>query len=177
MLIRKATAEDIEAVTEIYCDIHTAEESGLVTIGWIRDVYPTAETAKQALLRGDLFVMEDNGIIVGTAIINKIQVDSYKNARWNHPAPDDEVMVLHTLVISPKAPRKGYGKSFVAFYEQYALQNNCRYLRMDTNAKNTRARNMYQKLGYKEIGIVPCSFNGIDGVNLVLLEKLLPGNI
>ncbi|MBP3414619.1 MAG: GNAT family N-acetyltransferase [Clostridia bacterium] len=177
MLIRKAAADDIEAVAEIYSNIHTAEENGLVTIGWIRDVYPTAETAKQALLRGDLFVMEDNGIIVGTAIINKTQVDSYKNARWNHPAPDDKVMVLHTLVISPKASRKGYGKNFVAFYEQYACQNGCPYLRMDTNAKNTRARNMYQKLGYEEIGIVPCSFNGIDGVNLVLLEKLLPDNI
>jgi len=30
---------------------------------------------------------------------------------------------------------------------------------------------MYKSLGYKEIGIVPCKFNGIDGVNLVLLEK------
>lgn len=177
MLIRKATTEDIDSVAEIYFDTHTAEENGLVNIGWIRDVYPTAETANQALLRGDLFVMEDNGIVVGTAIINKIQVESYRNARWNHPAPDNKVMVLHTLVISPKAPRKGFGKSFVSFYEQYALSNGCPYLRLDTNAKNTRARSMYQKLGYKEIGIVPCSFNGIDGVNLVLLEKLLPSNI
>ena len=32
---------------------------------------------------------------------------------------------------------------------------------------------MYQKLGYEEIGIVPCVFNGIEGVQLVLLEKRL----
>jgi len=30
---------------------------------------------------------------------------------------------------------------------------------------------MYKKLGYKEIGIVPTVFNGIPGVNLVLMEK------
>ena len=49
----------------------------------------------------------------------------------------------------------------------------CRELRIDTNARNVTARTLYQKLGYKEIGIVPTVFNGIPGVNLVLLEKHL----
>ena len=83
-------------------------------------------------------------------------------------------MVLHTLVIAPQAFGKGYGKAFVKFYEDYTLSQGCCYLRMDTNARNLRARAMYKKLGYKEIGIVPCVFNGIDGVKLVLLEKRLP---
>ena len=42
---------------------------------------------------------------------------------------------------------------------------------MDTNERNKRARAMYSKLGYKEAGIVPTVFNGIEGVGLVLLEK------
>ena len=32
---------------------------------------------------------------------------------------------------------------------------------------------MYEKLGYREIGVIPTTFNGIEGVNLVLLEKAL----
>jgi ribosomal protein S18 acetylase RimI-like enzyme len=57
------------------------------------------------------------------------------------------------------------------FYEKYAKENGCPYLRIDTNERNARARAFYKKIGYKEIGIVPCRFNGIEGVNLVLLEK------
>ena len=57
--------------------------------------------------------------------------------------------------------------------KDYALENGCPYLRMDTNGRNERARSFYSKVGYKETGIVPCVFNGIDGVNLVLLEKCL----
>ena len=173
MVFRKATAQDIPAVEKIYEDIHTEEEAGRTSIGWIRGVYPTRKTAEASLLRGDLFVAEADGEVVGTAIINQQQVDAYEGAAWQYPAKDEEVMVLHTLAIAPQMAQRGFGKAFVRFYEDYARQHGCRYLRMDTNARNLRARAMYRKLGYAEIGIVPCVFNGIDGVQLVLLEKKL----
>lgn len=173
MIFRKATKADIPAIAAIYNAIHTQEEMGLVTIGWVRDIYPTEKDATRALGRGDLFVGEDEGTIFGAAIINQIQVDVYENAPWEYPAEDSEVMVLHTLVISPSAPRRGYGKAFVQFYQDWAREHHCPYLRIDTNEKNTRARAMYQKLGFREIGTVPCDFNGIQAIELVLLEKKL----
>ena len=54
-----------------------------------------------------------------------------------------------------------------------ARENGCTVLRMDANAKNAAARRLYQKLGYAEPDIVPCIFNGIPNVQLVLLEKKL----
>ena len=173
MTIRKALSSDVPSVAGIYEAIHTAEEAGLSTVGWVRGVYPTQATAEAALVRGDLFVLEDEGVIAGAAIINQSQCDGYETANWQYPAQDSDIMVLHTLVINPCAARRGYGKAFVAFYEEYALQMGCRYLRMDTNVINARARAMYKKLGYREIGVIPTTFNGIEGVNLVLLEKLL----
>lgn len=80
-----------------------------------------------------------------------------------------------TLAISPEKSGRGYGKAFVAFYEEWAVKHGLTELRMDTNAINTTARAMYQKLGYKEISVVPTTFNGIPGVDLVLLEKHLNG--
>ena len=172
-MIRKATEGDIPAVAAIYEKLHTEEENGRATIGWIRGVYPTEETARQALARDDLFVQEEGGHIVGAAIINKTQVDAYDGGQWTLAAEVNEVMVLHTLVIDPDAAGRGYGKRFVAFYEDYARERGCKVLRMDTNCRNARARAMYQALGYREAGIVPTTFNGIEGVQLVLLEKAL----
>ena len=77
------------------------------------------------------------------------------------------------MCVSPEQKRKGTGTAFVKFYEDYALENGSPYLRMDTNARNLTARAMYKKLGYKEIAIVPGTFNSMGGVNLVLLEKKL----
>ncbi len=170
---RKANEKDIFRVSEIYEEIHTLEEQGITSIGWIRGVYPTFDTAKNAFFKGELFIAENSGKIIGAAIINKKQMDSYKEGSWQYEASDEEVMVLHTLVISQKEAKKGFGTEFVGFYEKYAETSGCKYLRMDTNAKNKRARALYKKLGYTEIGIVDCVFNGIEGVKLVLLEKKL----
>ena len=73
--------------------------------------------------------------MAGTAILNQVQVDVYAGAPWQHSAPDDRVMVMHTLVVDPLAPRCGLGRAMVSFYERYALAQGCPYLRMDTNVK------------------------------------------
>ena len=171
--IRKAVVEDLSAVAEIYDHIHTEAEAGRAVTGWIREIYPTAETAQAALERGELFVEELDGRIVGTAILNQTQVDVYADTPWQFEAPDDQVMVMHTLVIDPYVKGRGLGKAFLAYYEQYARENGCSVLRIDTNARNKDARAVYAKLGYREAAILPCVFGGIPDVDLVMLEKKL----
>lgn len=172
-MFRKATMEDVERITEIYDEIHTENEAGRMTTGWIRGIYPSEETAKASVRCGDMFVEEENGRIVAAAKINQEQVPEYAEADWQQDAPKEQVMVLHTLVVSPGERGKGYGTAFVAYYEHYALEHGCPYLRMDTNWYNQSARALYQKLGYREASVVPCEFNGIPGVWLVCLEKKL----
>ena len=173
MNIRRATIFDIPGVEKIYNEIHDAEESNKITTGWIRNVYPTRTFAEEALQRGELFIMEEDNIVYGAARINHDQVDVYEGAPWKHDTDPSGICVLHTLVISPRAGGRGLGKQFVRFYEDYAWIHGWPELRLDTNARNKRAREMYRKLGYDEIGVFPTTFNGIPEVNLVLLEKWL----
>ena len=121
MNIRKAAAADVPAAAAIYERIHDMEEQGKAVIGWIRGVYPTEETAGKMLR--DLFVMEDGGRIVASAVINQAQVPCYAEARWSVRAPDNEVMVLHTLTADPDCGGRGCGRAFVAFYEDCARRH------------------------------------------------------
>lgn len=170
-MIRKACIQDIPAVSAIYEAIIDREERGELSIGWQRGVYPTEKTALAAFEAGELFVLEDGGKIVASAKINREQMPAYAEVSWKYEANDDQVMVLHTLTVDPAESRKGYARQFLRFYESFALENGCPVLRIDTNARNTVARTMYAKDGYIESGVIPCVFNGIEGVRLVCLEK------
>ena len=173
MTFRKATEKDIDRIAEIYEEIHDEIEAERIVNGWVRGVYPIRLDAEESLAAGELFVEEEAGQVVAAGKINREQVDVYAQAAWEFDAPDDKVMVLHTLVVSPKAGGKGYGSAFVRFYEQYAREQGCPFLRMDTGEINRAARTLYKKLGYKEVGLVESVFNGIPGMMLVCLEKKL----
>ena len=172
-MIRKAALDDLDDISAIYDAIHDSEEAGRAVIGWNRAIYPTRASGESAILAGEMYVLEEEGRVLAAAKINQKQEESYAQGTWTHEAADSEVLVLHTLVVHPEAAGRGIGTRFVAFYEECAARMACPYLRMDTNARNAAARALYKKLGYIEVSIVPCVFNGIAGVNLVLLEKTL----
>ena len=170
---RKADRGDLDAICLLYEKTHDAEEAGLTTTGWLRDVYPVRETAEASLERDDMYVAELDGRVAAAGIINQIQVDVYYDCDWVYKAPDEEVSVLHTLVVDPGARGMGIGPSFVKYWEDLAKEQGLSVLRIDTNARNKRARKMYAALGYIETDTVPTVFNGIPGVDLVLMEKKL----
>ena len=172
-MFRIAALKDLAAIAAIYDDIHTAEEKGPKQVGWIRSIYPTEATARAAIEAGEMYVLEKDGTVAAAGKINKEQMPAYAEVSWEYEADDERVMVLHTLVVSPKEGGKGYGSEFVGEYEAMALKNDCPFLRIDTNAINLRARRMYKSLGYTEAGIIPCTFCGIPNVELVCLEKRL----
>ena len=173
LMFRKALPSDLDAICSIYDAIHGREETGRTTTGWVRSIYPTRTTAQLAIQSGDLFVLEQQGRVVASARINQIQGEEYKLANWSFDVDNSKVMVLHTLAVHPGCFGCGLGSRFVSFYEDYAIQQGCTCLRLDTNVRNTAARALYKKLGYEERSIVPCVFNGIEGVQLVCMEKLL----
>ena len=173
LTFRKAAASDLDAVTAIYDKLHAQEDAGRVTIGWVTGIYPTRRDAEQALAKGDLYVCESEGRVAASGILNGTQVDVYASGHWAFPAEDSAVFVLHTLTVDPELSGCGIGSAFVRFYEAMAGQTGRSVLRMDTNEKNAAARRLYARLGYREADVVPCAFNRIPDVRLVLLEKKL----
>lgn len=170
---RKAVEADIDAITAIYDAIHVEEEAGRATIGWNRSIYPTRKTAIDSVAKGEMFVLEIDDRVVASMRLNSDQEDAYRRVNWLYEAADEDVLVMHTLTVDPTAARRGIGQNMVILYETYAADHGYHYLRIDTNARNARARKMYSKLGYIESGIIPTTFNGIGGVQLVCMEKKL----
>ena len=132
MTIRPATAADLYGIAAIYDAILDREEAGPVYTNWQRGKYPTADTARQALEAGTLYVGEDNGFLWGVVNLNGIQLPEYDAIPWSVPADREQVGVIHTLCIHPACGGRGLARRKVAFCEAEARRQGKTVMRLDT---------------------------------------------
>lgn len=171
-MIRKAAAEDISFVEEIYNEI-TSNEEIIKFTQWMKGLYPTILTAQKSFEEGTLFVSENDGVITGAVILNHEQPEEYKKLKWSIEAEGEKVLVIHTLCIKPSFSKMGLGQKFIIFAENYAKELGCTAIRLDTNDKNIPGAKLYKKMGYTHVGNADFNFQGLKYQNLKCFDKVL----
>lgn len=148
-MIRKATWQDIDPVEKSYIELLLYEqEHGAYTV-WKLGVYPTRATAEKSVREGSLYVMEEDGEICASIILDHVQPREYGAVDWKCPAQSGEVLVVHLLCVRPSQAGRGIGKAMVRFAVEEGKRLNCRAVRLDTGAQNKPAVALYQKLGFE----------------------------
>lgn len=149
VMIRKAAWPDIDLVEKSYIELLLYEkEHGAYTV-WQLGVYPTRTTAEEGVREGSLYVMERDGEICASIILDRIQPKEYEHVNWNYPAQSDEVLVVHLLCVRPSKAGQGMGRAMVQFAIEEGKRLNCKAVRLDTGAQNKPAAALYQKLGFE----------------------------
>ena len=172
-MIRKATRGDLDAVEQIYTELLTHERNGVSYSNWQLDLYTTEETARKALEEETLFVLEEEGEICASVILNQEQADFYNEIPWRFEAAPNEVFVIHTLCVPPSRSGKGYATALIDFAKEYAAGEGAKVIRLDTYAGNEPAKTLYQKKGFRIAGTCESVLEGLIPEELALLEYLL----
>ena len=83
MIFRPALITDLDAVERHYTELLTREaETGRSSTNWSLGVYPTRQTAAAAQATGTLWVLEREGQVVASVILNHHQDDFYAGIDW-----------------------------------------------------------------------------------------------
>lgn len=172
-MIRKAAQQDIDAVEQGYTELLTYEAEHGSSSNWALGIYPTRSVAEISCGSQTLYVMEQEGEICASMILNQVQSEDYRGILWEYPAKDEEVLVLHTLCIPPSRAGRGYGTDMVRFAIEQAVRMKCRVIRLDTYAGNQPASALYKKLGFRYAGIASVMLQGVIPEEQIFFEKLL----
>ena len=170
-MFRPATASDLDTIERHYTELLTHEtETGRSTTNWSLGVYPTRQTAADALSCDTLWVLEREGAVVASVILNHRQDDFYTRIDWQYPAQPEQVLVIHTLCIPPCHAGRGLGRQMVQYAKQHAAAMGCTVIRLDTWAGNTPAARLYQTNGFSLCGRAEVLFQGRIPEELIFLE-------
>lgn len=155
---------DVESVAYIYQAIHEDLEKTINYPKWPKDIYPTETSALNAIQNQELYILKVDCQIVGSVILNHDQNTGYEQADWLVNAPEEKVLVIHTLAIHPHLKGQGYAGVMLDHIKKFALQTNHLALRLDLTQGNLPARYLYQKHGFYFTGIADLHRQE-DGIN------------
>ena len=173
-MIRKAAIDDIELIEDSYNEHFKYElEHGAYTI-FKKDIYPTRKDAEKAVELGALYVYEENNNILGTIIVNQIQPTEYAKIPWKQNLTNDEVMVVHLLMVRPSMKGKGIASALIQYAIELAGSHSCKALRLDTGSQNIPAVTLYKNLGFEIVAKASMKVgNVIEHSGHLFLAKVL----
>lgn len=171
--IERGTDTDLDAIEQLYNDLHDALETGVNYPGWRKGNYPTRADAADGIAEHNLFVARSSNGIVGVVILNHKSENGYDSAAWQYDGDYSLVLVVHTLVVHPAFAKLGIGAQLIGFAESFGQQNNMKAIRLDVYENNTPAIALYERCGYRYIQSVDLGLGSYGLDCFKLYEKLL----
>ncbi len=109
------------------------------------------DTTRSRAAQGQCFVAVHDGSIVGTVTVGPYP-DSAVAAAETSMFDIDETARFHQFAVHPGYQRQGLGRQLVAACEQWAHEMGFHGVAVDTAEVATELRQMYQRMGYVEVG-------------------------
>ena len=113
------------------------------------DHYPTKQIFENDIQQNELFVLEDNAVILGTIVISSLMDEEYVPVKWL--VPNGKSIYIHRLAVHPLQQGKGYAQQLMAFAENFARVHGIASVRLDTFSKNLRNQKFYEARGYQRL--------------------------
>lgn len=146
-MLRKAISADINDIMKIIKEtINEMQSYG--NTQWNED-YPQEKDFLADIQKGDLYVSERNGSLIGFVCINKKEPAEYADLAWSIQEP---AMIVHRMAVNPAYRKQGIATSLMNFVDEYALKNNISYLKTDTYSINNKMNALFLKCNYKRVG-------------------------
>jgi len=148
--IRKARQDEIGEIMELISKcVQVMQAAG--SDQW-DESYPNKEIIDLDIAQGTLYVCEEDQAIAGILVLDENASEEYKKIEWKQNQGPH--LIMHRLAVHPHIQGKGIATRLIAFAEDYAARNGYTSIRLDTYAKNTRALEIYPRLGYDHRGEV-----------------------
>ncbi|MBO4360349.1 MAG: GNAT family N-acetyltransferase [Eubacteriaceae bacterium] len=169
-------ADDAETVKDSYRDV-TENTPGIEhTARWVYGKHPTDGLIDEYVKNGELYLLTEEGRILGMTALVMHQGDDYADVPWGTALEADQAATLHLLAVCPSYQRSGLGYDILRKAEELSVLKGKKALRLDVLASNVPARHMYEKAGYALRGQKRMYAENTGWTDFLFYEKILsPG--
>lgn len=141
-MIRKATAKDILAISELYRE--QFREMARLIPDFIKEGDQSTEFIEKTISDedSDILVYEDDGKVVGFILL---QAKTRPDFDFMLPGKFCYIM---DVIVTENHRGKGFGTELMNSAKEWATERGCVFVNLDALSNNTDAIRLYEKLGF-----------------------------
>ena len=141
-MIRKATSNDITAISELYRE-QFREMAKLIPY-FIKEGDQSKEFIENTIsgIDSDILVYEDNSKVVGFILLQ-----AKKRPDFPFIIPGRYCYIMD-IIVTENSRGQGFGTALMNSAKKWAKEQNCIFLNLDVLTNNTTAIRIYEKLGF-----------------------------
>lgn len=141
-MIRKATHNDIPAISELYRE--QFREMAKLIPDFIKEGAQSVEFLEKTILddMSDILVYENEGIVVGFILLQ-----AKERPDFDFMLPGKYCYIMD-IIVTEAHRNKGFGTALMNSAKNWAKEQNCSFVNLDVLANNSGAIKVYEKLGF-----------------------------
>lgn len=141
-MIRKATNNDILAISELYCE--QFREMAKLIPDFIKEGNQSTEFIENTIANeeSDILVYENAGIVVGFILL---QAKTRPDFQFMLPGKYCYIM---DIIVTENYRGKGFGTALMSAAKDWSKERDCNFINLDVLVNNHGAINLYEKLGF-----------------------------
>lgn len=167
MIFRKSTEKDLKEIMEV---INGAKEllKGNKVDQW-QSGYPNEEVILEDIEKGYSYILEENGIILGTTALSFDGEDTYEKIYEGQWLSNGSYGVIHRIAVNRNVKVKGIGTEIIKKSEEICLDKGIRNIKIDTHEDNITMQRLLEKNKFKYCGVIYLEGN----VKRIAFEKVI----
>jgi ribosomal protein S18 acetylase RimI-like enzyme len=146
-VIRIARTDDLDQIMTIVKE--TIEDLNKEDNRQWSEEYPNRDHFSEDIKNNQLYIFEKEGKVAGFICLNTQEDEAYRGLPWRL---EETALVIHRFAVSKEKQRQSIGTKLVEYAERFALNKNIKYLKVDTNSRNSRMNQLFRKMNFEFIG-------------------------
>ena len=171
--LKKAADSDLAPIRMLYWKLLDSSEQYAHILQWKKDIYPADEDWKFYIDNNEMYVLCDHNDLIGAFVLTRSQSQDYRKIDWEIDAKDDEVSVVHLLVVDPDYQGRGIATAILDEIIRIAKTMGKKAVRLDAIITNKPAQKIYEKYGFIRRGQAQEYYESTGFTEFIFYEYIL----
>jgi GNAT superfamily N-acetyltransferase len=124
--------------------------------------FSPAEQIDRDVLDGHIYLVKDRGVCKGMVTLNETEPEDYR--QMNLSSVDCKPLFVYCMAVHPTWQGKGIARMMIDYAQKMAKKNGFTCIRLDIYQTSEDARQLCEKLSFKEIGSFQANYQRIPYV-------------